>query len=428
MRVFLRKKIVCRIVEAEFLLAMFLIPHKVTARGSYAITDLGTLGGSQSAANGINNHGDVVGSANVNSSGTLTNHAFLCSNGTLTDLGTLGDYVGGLSPVSSSAAFALNKNGQIVGFSYTSSGAIHAFLYDQGQMTDLGVLPGAQQSKAHSINDSGQIVGWSVPAGPQHAFLYDGAGLNDLGTLGGTESFAYCINNHGQIVGDSWLTNSGLSDTAFVYSNGVMSALGNLGNLPTIEALAINDNGQIVGYAGNSAGTISRGFLCSGGQMTDIGNLGGQVTNVIPAAINIHGQVVGTASGNVGPIRAFVYSSGVMLDLNDLIDADSGWTLFHANSINDNGQIVGSGQNPSFRTHAFLLTPRPSLRNLRINNGQAQFDLSGMTGVTYRVEYAPSLPVTNWVLLTNVAMASSPTSVSDSGNASGQRFYRARQL
>jgi hypothetical protein len=32
-----------------------------------------------------------------------------------------------------------------------------------------------------------------------------------------------------------------------------------------------------------------------------------------------------------------------MLDLNGLIDPDSGWVLTHAYAINDGGQIAGSG-------------------------------------------------------------------------------------
>ena len=112
-------------------------------------------------------------------------------------------------------------------------------------MTDLGTLPGNQQSRALSVNTNGQIVGWSV----QNAFIYDipSMTMSGLGTLGGTESFAYCINNSGVIVGDSWTNTSGLSDIAFVYSNGIMTTLPNLGTWPAIQALAINDNGQITG-------------------------------------------------------------------------------------------------------------------------------------------------------------------------------------
>ncbi len=421
-----------RVVLCASALALALAASSASAgQGLYSITDLGTLGGSQSAAYGINNAGQAVGSADVTTTSPISKHAFLYTNGVMTDLGVLGTYTSVQGTVSVSEADGINSTGQIVGFSYNSSGAIHAFLYDQGQMNDLGVLAIAQQSKADFINDSGQIVGWSVPAGPQHAFLYDGANMNDLGTLGGTASFAYGINNSGQIVGDSWTNTSALSDIAFIYSNGVMTALGSLGNLPAIQALAINDSGQIAGYAGGvdtGGPTVKHGFLYSGGTMTDLGNLGGYYTNVVPSAINNSGQIVGGISGYQTAAHAFLYSGGTMSDLNNLVDPGSGWTLTRATGINNNGQIVGIGTNPSFRSHGFLLTPRPALRNLRLSGGQAQFDLSGMTGVTYRVEYALSLPTTNWLVLTNLSMSASPVQIMDTTNTrTGERFYRAVQ-
>jgi hypothetical protein len=47
-----------------------------------------------------------------------------------------------------------------------------------------------------------------------------------------------------------------------------------------------------------------------------------------------------------------------MQDLNDLIPANSGWTLTHAREINNSGQIVGLGKiNGNPATRLFLATP-----------------------------------------------------------------------
>ena len=46
----------------------------VSIAQSYSVTDLGTLGGSQTQAFGMNDNGDVVG---MSSTGTGARHAFL---------------------------------------------------------------------------------------------------------------------------------------------------------------------------------------------------------------------------------------------------------------------------------------------------------------------------------------------------------------
>ena len=92
--------------------------------------------------------------------------------------------------------------------------------------------------------------------------------------------------------------------------------------------------------------------------MTDLGTLGG--TNSVAEDINASGQVVGWVMGwseITGDAYnfAFLYSGGVMTDLNTLIDPASGWGLSRAQAINDSGQIVGTGYHNG-EIRAFLLS------------------------------------------------------------------------
>jgi probable HAF family extracellular repeat protein len=124
------------------------------------VIGLGTLGGTGSRANAINNAGWAVGYAYLD--GDYDVHATLWRDGQTIDLGTLPAKYG-----NSSFANGINNRGQVVGFSYDGgSSAPRAVLWDQGTITDLnafldpaGVADGWILRKAADINDRGWIVG-----------------------------------------------------------------------------------------------------------------------------------------------------------------------------------------------------------------------------------------------------------------------------
>src|SRR5205807_1308588 len=100
-------------------------------------------------------------------------------------------------------SYGINDSGQVVGYhEVVSAGSRHAFFWDKGVTTDLGTLPGFVFSFAYGINNQGQVVGASDEFG--HAFLWKDGAMSDLGTLpGNTFSIASRINNIGQIIGRS---------------------------------------------------------------------------------------------------------------------------------------------------------------------------------------------------------------------------------
>lgn len=121
---------------------------------------------------------------------------------TLTDLG---DLPGGNNL---SQARGINDSGQVVGYSYASTGA-RGFIWDSvNGMVDLGDLPGGTDiSIAHDINDSGQAVGYSGTTGGNSAVLWDSGTMFDLNDLldasgvGWRLQEATGINSYGDIIG-----------------------------------------------------------------------------------------------------------------------------------------------------------------------------------------------------------------------------------
>ena len=107
------------------------------ATPSYIITDLGTLGGSFSSGNAINNLGQVAGASSLSSD---LIHAFVWQNGAIQDLGTLGGVF--------SNAGAINDNGQIVGQAATTTDPVQAFSWQNGTMTNIGPTTGISSAAA----------------------------------------------------------------------------------------------------------------------------------------------------------------------------------------------------------------------------------------------------------------------------------------
>jgi probable HAF family extracellular repeat protein len=151
------------------------------------VTDLGTLGGSSSVANGINSNGQIVGWSNIPSDTNPPTHATLWNSGVLTDLGTLGG--------ENSFAMAINDAGVVVGeadlpgLNVANNTIGHAVMWKNGLAKDLGVLGTGTQSSAYAVNSSGDAVGISDtlpnngdPRDVQHAVLWSKGQIVDLNT------------------------------------------------------------------------------------------------------------------------------------------------------------------------------------------------------------------------------------------------------
>lgn len=121
---------------------------------------------------------------------------------------------------------AINDRSQIVGYEFVEPegggfyGAVHAFLYSGGKLTDLGALPGSTYSSANSINKFAQIVGVSNTATSFTSFLYQNGVMYDLAALiSPTDPHKGLI----QFLGDAHINDSGV-----IVSSGISGGFSHL--------------------------------------------------------------------------------------------------------------------------------------------------------------------------------------------------------
>ena len=176
----------------------FVMATTPVVAAQYTLTELSpAIAGTSSSAFGINNSGQVVGSTNYISGTSATEW----SNGNTTNLGIIsnGDY---------SVAYSINDTGQVVG--YSGNGGVPT-LWANGSATNLGYFPnGGNDAVAYGINNSGQVVGYDTNGNPSNNITAtewsNGGAVNLTGIYGNNNinnsySTAYAINNSGQIVG-----------------------------------------------------------------------------------------------------------------------------------------------------------------------------------------------------------------------------------
>ena len=435
------------ISTASLLLRLCVVGASAT---SFTITDLGTV-----RPRGLNNHGQVVG-------GTADGRPFFYDGTNVVVLSFNAIEYSPLqvppstTPVSFGSGSAINDQGVVVGWAGSPVTRTSPFVFTGStnyvdSITGLGSLavalngdyllaagaaldPGSNQGQnftqnSHTlevvdipivpvaINRSATIVGFigrpnlflngDLSGNPDQeirpafqstaqAVTMVGTNVTVLNFVGAPYDYsaAYGINSSGVVVGEVfqfrspgnsgagivWFDQSHYS-IIFPFSNG-------LEGLPYCRASSINDAGQIVGTAG--------------------------------AGFNVRHAFIAYANAQLAgnPIAP--------VDLNTLIDTNSGWVLNLAEAINAKGQIVGVGTYQG-QQHGYLLTPAgsnlsPTLLQIRELAG---ITVSGVPGQKYEIQYKSNAADTTWVALAEITLATATQEWADpdSYNHPG-RLYR----
>jgi probable HAF family extracellular repeat protein len=288
----------------------------------------------------------------------------------LVDLGTFG---GPNSQFSTPSARAINVRGSAAGVADTAApdptcffdcSIDHAFVWKNGVTTDLGTLPGGLSSFAYVINDHGLIAGQSqigtmdpLTGLPElRAVLWGNGKTMELGTLGGNASNPFSINNRGEVVG------AATNGTPDPFANAVMSAC------------HILETGSCAGYTFSfgalftSTGTETHAVLWRESSIYDLGTLGGP--DSVAEINNDRGDVAGwsylsfTANAATGTptVDPFFWNreNHVMIDMGSL-----GGTFGAPFWMNNVGQVVGVSNLPGDKAvHPFIWSLRKGMEDL----------------------------------------------------------------
>jgi len=290
---------------------------------AHAAGPMGESKTESSTMTGINARGEWVGEIKDEDG---KRRAILMSHGRRIEIGTLGG--------SDSTANAINNQGVVTGGALTANNAWHAFRYDESLgMRDLGTL-GGSSSVGTAINENGHVVGYADTVdGNYHAFVDNGIAMLDLGTFGGKNSYATGVNANGYVVGAAQLPNG--YRRAFLYKPGSgMIELPTLGGRVSV-ATGINNAGIVVG-ASEMPDHSWHAFMYDGKRVIDIGAMIAQGSSYANG-INANGDIVGTVriKDHDAP-HTFIYKNGQM-------QVRSGYeSLYLTRDITDDGQVIGS--------------------------------------------------------------------------------------
>lgn len=214
---------------------------------------------------------------------------------------------------------------------------------------DIYELPtlGGDYSFAYSVNEGGEVAGCATNGnGKSIAVLWSGGEIIEI-----CRGTARSVNDYGQVVGMFTTGEGFLYDPLAPEPNGLVVAK----ELPPLvegkdtQAWGINNNSWIVGQAIDATQNWTA-CLWRDGQIFDIGGLGGGDARAY--AINDNNLIVGSAKIADNRYHATIFdanSSGNNINLGTLGGVGS-----NAVAVNNNGQIVGNSRDPNDKLYAFL--------------------------------------------------------------------------
>jgi uncharacterized membrane protein len=303
----------------------------------------GILGDSITVGTAINSHGHVTGYWNCPGGGAYRPFIWKPETGLVTL--PLPPWL--LEAIPSD----INDNGWICG---TGAGPVTGQVgwvrTDTGEWIELQSLnPPSGWTGANAINNNNVVCGYRSSGNgptPRQAFTWNPTtGYTNLGVMIGPNSEAMDISDKGAVVG--WTGGAILApgSRGFISHESRLTILDAIPGGLSSAALAINEHLHVLVWGDflPSGGPNSM-YLWIDGNMADIGVLPG-FQRTVARSINTASVVVGNCSTRSGSNGAsFLWRTGTMRALDDLIHNTMGLTRIRGTRVNDADQITGQAE------------------------------------------------------------------------------------
>jgi len=356
----------------------------------YVITDVGvTAPNTRSQANGISRDGTYVIGRNLDiNTDAWPAYIWTATAGQVTMPGLPGhDYVWG---------YGVNNSGIGVGQASVTAnrGGALPVVWENGVARQLAMPAGQNVGRAYGLNDTGLAVGSVGGGSSEVGLIYNlNTGTSQIITAksmqGSHMVTAYAITDAGLVVGVG--NNANFSRTVALVYDSVTGVMTELPDLPTTTsftetvAFGVNSHGQVVGGSGNN----SRPFVWSAEDGMQELPLPPGTYSANATGINDRGWVVGSAYIGFSAVP-FLYADGVSYSVQSLLVNGDGWDFSQTNtatfrSIGNDGTIVGTAlYNGVERGYVARLLPVPE-------PGSALLMFAGLAGVSLVVRRRVSL-------------------------------------
>lgn len=254
-------------------------------------------------------------------------------------------------------AAGINTAGEIVG-SCTIDGYDMAFLRLPNGVIHVLSIPNAAWSEAADINDSGVVAGayYDNSSLSMNGFVFGNSAVTSFSVAGASITFATAINASGVIVGQ--YGNSDLQLHGFVRdAQGNITTFDAVLNALSTRPWGIDSSGEITGDYSDPAGT--HGFIRDAQGNTTTFDVPGSDPSFgsYPRAMNASGEVTGWWRDSLGVYHGFTRDP--LGNYTRFAVPGDGWTF--PVSINDSGEIVGTGTNTASLNFGFALSGSSTL-------------------------------------------------------------------